>query len=909
MEKNGQSQSVYEIMYELAADAIFIVDANSKEIIDCNPSSVKLFEANDKDDLVGRKMTSLMVDSFTKEENIGFERELAENNYFSHETQYKSLKGKLMWGSYAVVRAELNGKLTSIVRIKDLSHIREMQAEIQRSEAGLAAILNSSRELIFLLGKNKEILKFNNTAAEAIKVYWDIDLEQGHSMLDYILPKDLKEFNDNYQKALNGERQSYDKDVPMPDGSTIYYHTVFYPAIDDDGNTIGVTYGVADISERVEQARQVNENVKALREAQRMGSIGSWVWDLKTNVIDRSDQDLRNAGRSLEDYDGTFDSYIQEIHPEDRELVKKLIENCIKKREPADFRYKIVRTDGEVRYMQGKVEFVPDLEDKPLEVRAISQDITERMMAEKELEEAKEAAEAAAAAKSNFLATMSHEIRTPMNGVIGMTSLMLQTELTAEQKDYIETIRVSGDTLLSVINEILDFSKMDSGKMQLEKQPFEIEVVVEQAVNLLSTKANEKGLDLLYHIDENTPPAIIGDATRFRQVLLNLLSNAIKFTDEGSVTILIQCQTCMMDSSYSFLSVEVKDTGIGISKEKQDLLFQPFSQVDSSTSRRFGGTGLGLAISSKLVSLMGGEIKVDSMPGSGSVFSFTVRVPIADAHIKDTTFNKRVKAFVGKKLLLVKDNEYFNTMMAKQLSTWGFTVDSAPCADEAMKLINANTYHMILVEYDLPNMTGLDFIYSLREKYTAKQLPTLLCSRDKLNLTDTDREHVLPVFAEKPLRYSALFRSLNEYLGGEKKTEEQAKEQEKIAKKGSHSLLRILVAEDNLVNQKLAMFMLEKLGYSADLAANGVEVMEALERQPYDLIFMDVQMPEMDGYEATKSVINKYGGNRPTIVAMTANAMEGDREKCLKAGMDDYISKPINIQVIDRALKKWGQII
>jgi signal transduction histidine kinase/ligand-binding sensor domain-containing protein/DNA-binding response OmpR family regulator len=526
-------------------------------------------------------------------------------------------------------------------------------------------------------------------------------------------------------------------------------------------------------------------------------------------------------------------------------------------------------------------------------------------IARRDADKARHEAEQANLAKSIFLATMSHEIRTPMNGVIGMASLLSETPLTEEQREYTETIKSSGESLLAVINDILDFSKIESGKMTLEDKAFDLRDCIEEVLDMFAGRAAKAGLDLVYQMDSIVPAVIVGDSLRLRQVLTNLVGNAIKFTRNGEV--FVGVRLINSDGDMRRIGFEIRDSGIGIPKEKIGQLFKAFSQVDSSTTRKYGGTGLGLVISEKLVELMGGTIEAKSAEGYGTTFSFSINTRIAE-NSHQNRIPRNIRHIAGKKALIIDDNATSRNSLRSQLEQWKMITSLACSGKQALDILASDTdFSILLVDIHMPEMDGLQLGIAIRKLNPS--LPIILLGA----IGDERWKNHPDVFSSsltKPLKQDLLFQHINRVLGtsNQSLSNEHHVEQVLSVEFAKKYPLQILVADDNPVNQMLTARVLHKLGYVAEIVSNGLHALNSAREKQFDLILMDVQMPEMDGLEATRQIRMQLT-HQPVIIAMTANAIQGDREQCLDAGMDDYISKPVVLQVLVNALEKWALTI
>lgn len=788
----------------------------------------------------------------------------------------------------------------------------ERNLKIQQIQ--LQAVLDHTSAYIYMTDLKGNFLLVNKEFERVFKK--DVSTIYGRKGID-VFPKNFAEqFKSNNNKVIQ-LRQPIEVEEHVKneyEGMRTYISNKF-PLY----NEHGILYAIGGIATDITQVKHIHEVLRESAErlvlALKSAQAGAWSWDMINDITVWDDSMYHLFGLKAGSLPTQFESVLRLIHPEDRIQVEKDLAEASKKGSDFESEFRIVHSDGTLHYLDIKGKVYKDETGKPVRMAGVCIETTERKRVEEDLRHAKEIAEHLAdeaeqanRAKSAFLAAMSHEIRTPLNGVIGMTGLLLDTSLSSEQRDTVETIRVSGEALLSVINDILDYSKIESERMELDNTDFNLANLVQETVDILAAQTHRKGIAIGAYIEPEVPEWVTGDPNRLRQVLANLLSNAAKFTEKGEIS--IKLKVVNRDNTNIKLMFEVIDSGIGIDADIRERLFRPFSQGDVSTSRKYGGTGLGLAISKRLVEMMGGEIDVDSVPGRGSKFWFTVNLIECIAPIPKVEY-KIIKELRNVRILCVDDNTINREIIKRQTESWQLRCDAAVNAAEALSMLKKavdedDPYKLAIIDYVMPGMNGLEMIQIMRQLQGISKTPVIMLSSlgSTFSQEELDQSQI-DVCLTKPLRSGKLYESviniLMKTLGLKL---DISTIQTKIKKKNN----RILLAEDNPINQQVALRILAKLGYHADIAANGLETLEIVKKSKYDLILMDCQMPEMDGYTTTEEIrkLEKEKNLTPTpIIAMTAHALKGDREKCLSVGMNDYISKPIDIKILTELLEKW----
>ena len=642
--------------------------------------------------------------------------------------------------------------------------------------------------------------------------------------------------------------------------------------------------------------------------ATKTASIGVWQFDVQRNALTWDAEMFRLFGIQPQDFRGGNEGFLAFVHPDDRQRVEHHLRELTSYTDRFESEFGIIRGDGVRRqiFTTGRVQ--RDGEGMPLAVVGINFDITARKETEDALRRARDLAEATNQAKSYFIANMSHELRTPLNGIIGMTELALESGLNDTQREYLRVARSSADSLLTILNDILDFSKIDAGEMQVEHIPFSLPVVVAEALKSHAVRAQQKQIELVLDLPADLSPFNLGDPGRLRQILVNLCDNALKFTNRGEIVVRVRAVEA---ADVDLVAIEVQDSGIGIAPEKLEQIFEAFQQVDASITRRFGGTGLGLSISRRLATIMGGQLNVASTLGSGSTFTFTLPLPRVSVNLEPAT--PAPMRWDGRRALIIDDHALGRTTLSLWLRHWGFEVDEAADGEIGLQSIraanaDARPYDVIILDAVMPVLDGFDVAAAI----TSQQLLSpgrvvMVSSGGRRGDAARCREIGIAGFLTKPATPTELRDVLarvieasnNGNASGELITRHLIKERPRSR--------RVLLVEDNPVNQAVAEGMLVKLGYDVRVAQNGQEALECMAAEQYDLVFMDMQMPVLDGVAATREIRRREGSARRTpIVAMTANAMANERDLCLAAGMDDHLAKPVRLATLQDVLQRYA---
>jgi two-component system sensor histidine kinase/response regulator len=772
---------------------------------------------------------------------------------------------------------------------------KQAERKLQRHRVVADAVIQSLPVLFYLCDESGRFFRWNQ-AVETISGYSPSEIEQ-MSPVDFIAEADRSTHLQQVQEVLTKGKSRMEASFLTKSGAKLpYYFTEVLVQIGGQPYRAGLGM---DISER----KQAEQALRDLQQRQQLmlEQMPAILWTTDPQL--RFTSSMGAALKSLRLKPGQTNGMNLFQFFRGQDCLEVSIESHRKALMGESASYELLWED------RGYTSYVEPLrnEDGVISgVIGVSLDITERRQAEEALQQAKKAAEAATRAKSEFLANMSHEIRTPLNGVMGMLELVQHTDLNTEQSELVHMAHDSADALLVVISDVLDFSKIEAGKLYLEQEEFDLADAVADATRTMSTRAHQKRLELAYYVSPELPPALVGDSARLKQVLMNLLANAIKFTEHGEVVLRVDSDG--QDSEGVNVKFSVSDTGIGIAPDKQQSIFDPFAQADNSTTRKFGGTGLGLTICARIINIMRGRIWVESEAGRGSTFSFTVKLS-RPAYESIHATNGRESELCNLRALVLDDNQTSRMILQQMLEAWGMQVFTAGCEAEASRIMEQAAaeklpFDLLLSDYEAAEMNTTSLSARLKQHPEwVKTAIFMLTSEEYSRTAARRRELGLGTHLIKPVKQSELLELIRTLLPVQQAMGEQ-KDVPPAAPAVLGNKLHVLLAEDNAVNQKVAEWMLERMGHSVTVVATGKEAFEQVQRNRFDLVLMDVHMPEMDGYEATNAIREweKHQGTHTAIIAMTANAMQGDREACLDAGMDGYVSKPVGQTALENAI-------
>jgi two-component system, sensor histidine kinase and response regulator len=895
------SQQEYKHIVDSANELIYRTDENGL-ITFFNPAATHLLKYT-QEELIGVHYRELIHPSYRKSVEKYYGLQFVKKRAItSREIPALAKDGSIVWLGQNVQLLFQKDRITGFsVVARDITEKKIIDERVAESERKLLTIVNTVNEGITLSDKSGFFEVFNPRMAELT----GYSLNEANDGPDFnrvlsITEEEFQHLRSNQMDLwITGKAQESEIAIRTKSGKKKIL--LMSSSLVNFNNRMMMLSGYRDVTEHRRAEEAIRTSAKRFRIFFENNPIPTWVFDIEsTQFLEVNNAAINHYGYSKEEF---LAMHILDIRPQEAVAGLDEMIEAMKTKESNTTQGKHRLKDGtviDVHISWHNIDY-----DNHRAVLVVAQDITESKRAQEYLQNAKEAAETANKAKSEFLANMSHEIRTPMNGIIGTISLLTKTHLTAEQQEYVETIRLSGDALLNVINDILDFSKIESSEIELEKQPCRLETCIEETFDLYAIQADEKNIDLVYWIDDAVPQIVFVDATRLRQILVNLVSNAIKFTEHGEIY--IEVSKLSEENSTLELLFSVRDTGIGIPSDRIHKLFRPFSQIDSSSTRRYGGSGLGLAICARAVVLLDGQIWIESEPAKGSTFKFTIHVSVPGDELKGQILcppllNKTMRA------LVIDDNHTCRLVVENLLKEWGFIVRSAASEAEALTITKDHEpFDVVVAEQTRTDYSGMHVKEALRKASRKPDIAfILLAFRTKRDQIIKRENEILQVVL-KPVRHTVLYESLaaivNQLKGAPLPSSSVSASPEKSLPLPP---MNILIVEDNTINQKLIVRVLKILGQEVDIANNGLEALNAVHKKKYDIVLMDIQMPEMDGYEATERIradVSKI--HQPIIIAMTANALQGDREKCMEIGMNDYMSKPILIDEVRRVMHKW----